>query len=264
MNQQKLHRKLEKRVPGLISIITVFAVVELAILLICIAYSANQDIIKIYDSDHTLIYEDNYNAGQITEFKKLYGISDFKAEGFTLARVGVDNQFPTRAWIALSICIPLFLILFVVFVVNVFTDIFDHKKESPPAEPAAKDPFTFEETRFEKLFSTLGRLNIYALGGTVILIAFLYWMIPDMILFLGKVSYKTVLELKWVLVVIAVFLGVYLIVKTILSHRTQAIIIQQQAEIQKNRDKLLITAKMDRHLLENSSHTNGSQPTDDA
>ncbi len=250
MSDKKLRELVENHVPGLFLIISIFALIEFGILMGCVASSANQNVVKIFNSKNELVYEDIYNMSYITEFKKISGIENFKEEGFVVTRVGVDNKFPTRAWIALSICVPLILILFVVFIVKVFADVFHSKKEEEEEHIKGNKDTDFEETRFEKLFSTLGRLNIYSLGCTVILIAFLYWMVPDLLVYLGKISYQTLSELKWVILGVVLFGGVYMIIKAFLSHKTKNEIIKQQAEIQKNRDRLAIENKIEKKLLE--------------
>lgn len=251
MSQEKLVETIESRVPGLFLIIFTFAMVELAILMICIGYSSNNHILKIYNPNNEIVYDDLYDERHIAEFKKLSGIENFKTEGYVLTRVAIENKFPTRTWIALSICIPLIVILFVVFVIKVFSDIFHTNEEETEKNKKDNLESDFEETRFEKLFSTLGRLNIYSLGATVIIVGLLLWMIPDLIIFLGKVSYQTISELKWVILGVVLFGGAYMILKAILSYKTKNEIIKQQADIQKNRDRLVIEAKLEQKLLEN-------------
>jgi uncharacterized membrane protein len=166
-----------------------------------------------------------------------------------VARTLVEKPFPTRTWIALSICVPLLLILFVAFVVRVFEDVFLFRKKAPDKSSSDDRKFDFEETRFEKLFSTLGRLNIYSLGATVIIAAFLFWMVPDLLITIGKISYQTISQLKWVLLSLILVGGIYVIVQAILSHKTKITIIEQQSEIQKNRDRLTIEARLETRLL---------------
>jgi len=254
MSDKKLRELVENHVPGLFLIISIFALIEFGILMGCVASSANQNVVKIFNSNNELVYEDVYNMSYITEFKKISGIENFKEEGFVVTRVGIDNKFPTRAWIALSICVPLILILFVVFIVKVFADVFHSKKEEEEERIKGNKGTDFEETRFEKLFSTLGRLNIYSLGCTVILIAFLYWMVPDLLAYIGKISYQTLSELKWVILGVVLFGGVYMIINAFLSHKTKNEIIKQQAEIQKNRDRLAIENKFEKKLLEDKQN----------
>lgn len=253
MNGKKLLNVIDRRVPGLFFIIFTFAVIEVGILMVCAGYSGNHHILQIYNPDNKLIYEDIYDERHIAEFKNIYGIENFKEEGFVLSRVAIDNQFPTRAWIALSICIPLVLILFVVFIEKVFTDVFNPETEAKEKSKKAGQYPDFEETKFERIFSALGRLNIYSLSVTVILTVFLYWTIPDLLRYLGKIGYATISEFKWVFLGIIIFSGAYMILKAFLSYKTRTEIIRQQAEIQKNRDRLVIEAKLEQNLLEDHS-----------
>ncbi len=136
-----------------------------------------------------------------------------------------------------------------VFTIKAFDDIFHSKTKTQRQEKKSSPDTTFEETRFEKLFSTLGRLNIYSLGGAVIFTVFLYWMIPDLIIHLSRISYQTIVELKWVILGIVLFGGVFLLVRVFLTFATRREIIRQQADIQKHRDQLTIENKLEQKLL---------------
>lgn len=249
MSGKKLIDLIDQHVPGLFFIIFTFAAIELGILVICAGYSGNQHILKIYNPESELIYEDVYDESHINEFKAISGISNFREEGYVLAREAVDNKFPTRAWIALSISVPLVLVLFVAFIVKVFTDVFHAKKESKKEGGKHTLYADFEETKFEKVFSTLGRLNIYSLGATVILMAFLFWVVPDVLQYLGAASLHTISEFKWIFLGAIAFAAAFIVFKAWLSYKTKNEIIRQQAEIQKHRDRLVIEAKADQKLL---------------
>jgi len=261
-SEEKLGKLVDKRVPGLFTILVTFAAIEFGILLVCLAFSPSRDIVKIYNAQNEVIYENDYNITHIREFKRVYGIKNLKENGFVLTRLKKESQFPIRAWIALSICIPLILVLFTAFIIKVFEDMFrqdkskgakkkksDKKDEDEDKNEDFDNP-DFEETKFEKLFSTLGRLNVYSLGTTILLAAFLYWMVPDLLVYVGKISYQTISELKWVILGVVLVAGFYLILKTILAHKTKNEIIRQQAEIQKNRDRLTMEAKLEFQLQE--------------
>lgn len=250
MSEQKLRKLVEKKIPGLFYIIAVFAMIEFGILVACLVTASSHTRVTVYDPDQKVVYEDVYNADALAEFRRVSGIDNFRAEGFTVARVLVEKPFPTRTWIALSICVPLLLILFIAFVVRVFEDVFLAKKKPLDKNEAESREFDFEETRFEKLFSTLGRLNIYSLGATVIVAAFLYWMVPDLLVTIGKISFQTLAQLKWVLLVLVLVGGIYVIVRAVLTYKTKIAIIEQQSDIQKNRDRLAIEARLETRLLE--------------
>lgn len=244
MSEKKLRNFVDSHMPGLFSIVTTFIIIEIIIFLICLVQTTDRDMVKITNSDNEIIYEDRYNAIDISEFKRLYGIRSFKEEGYTIKMYEIDNKFPTRAWIALSVCVPMIFTMFTVFLTRVFKDIFQPKNTRKRKKTQNKEG-PFEKTRLEKLFSTIERLNVYSLGFAVILFAFLYWVIPDLLIYVSKVSFQTIAELKWVILGLVVFAGAFLILKMILSYKTKVQIIKQEAEIQKNRDFLSIEHKVD-------------------
>lgn len=249
MIEKKMRQLFKYDGQNLMIILAALGLIELGILITCYLTSTQQDIVKIMNANNEVVYEDAYNLNNISQFKKIAGIHNFKKEGFVVIHKNVEGKFPTRAWIALSVCVPLMLILFVVFVVKVLTDVF-HWKITDEKEVEKDQSAGFEETKFEKIFSTLGRLNIYSLVGTVILAAFFLWMVPDLIIHLGKISYQTVSELKWVILCVVIFTGVILIVRAYFSYKTKIEVLKQQADIQKHRDQLVIGSKMDNMLLD--------------
>jgi len=204
----------------------------------------------------SLFFEDTYDYSDIAQFKGIIGIRSFKDTGYTVKRIGGKTPFPTRAWIALSVILPLMLVFFVVFMIKAFDDVFHSKTKNRRQEKKSSPDTTFEETRFEKLFSTLGRLNLYSLGGAIMFTVFLYWMIPDLIIHLSRISYQTIVELKWVILGIALFGGVFLLVRVLLTFATRREIIRQQAGIQKHRDQLTIESKLEQKLLESEIEKN--------
>jgi len=84
----------------------------------------------------------------------------------------------------------------------------------------------------------------------VIVAAFLYWMVPDLLVYIGKISFQTLAQLKWVLLGLVLVGGIYLIVRAVLAYKTRIAIIEQQSDIQKHRDRLAIEARLETRLLE--------------
>ncbi len=152
MSEQKLRKLVEKRIPGLFYIITVFAMIEFGILVACMVTASNHTRVTVYDPGQTVVYEDVYNADALAEFRRVSGIENFKAEGFTVSRVLVEKPFPTRTWIALSICVPLLLILFVAFVVRVFEDVFLAKRKSRKKEMGTPGNFILRKPGLKSCF----------------------------------------------------------------------------------------------------------------
>lgn len=258
MSEERLNKMIEGRFPGLFYMISIFALIEIAILMVCLYLAADQEWVTIYNPEKKIIYEGVYNEIRTTDFKRTYGIKNYKEEGYEIIRKTIDRPFPTRTWIALSVCVPLVPIFFVVFLIRAFDDVFGTKKSTGEDGDAKEEKHSdenkiFEETRFEKLFSSLGRLNIYALGAIVMLSAFFFWMVPDLLIVVGRISVHTILQLKWIILALVVVGGIILILRTIFAYKTQKEIIRQQTEIQKYRDQLAMTSSLERKLLEDKS-----------
>jgi hypothetical protein len=254
MSEETLKKIIEGRIPGLLYIILIFVLVELGILMVCLYLGSDQDMVTVYNPEKKIIYEGNYNQIRTTEFKYVYGIKDYKQDGYEIIRKTINRQFPTRTWIGLSICVPLVPIFFIVFLIRTFDDVFDIKKSKEEDDTKGKKQLEenkiFEETRLEKLFSSLGRLNIYSLGAIVMLSAFFFWMVPDLLIAVGRISVQTILQLKWIILAIVVVGGIILILRTIFAYKTRKEIIQQQTEIQKYRDQLAMHSSLEIKLLE--------------
>ena len=245
---------VDNYVPGRFTIVMILAVIEIVIFLSCVVVSHDKDIMKITNKDNEIVYERSYDAPNILEFKRLYGIRSFNKEGYTVKRYAMVIEFPARAWIALSICVPMALVMFIVFVVKVFADVDHLNFKNQGRRRNKKSTSGFEDTHFEKLFSTLERMNIYTLGFTILMVVFLYWVIPDLLIYVSKVSFQTISDLKWVVFGLVILAVVFLIFTIYFSHKTKTEFIRQQAEIQKNRDLLAIeNLNPDAKLLEDKS-----------
>lgn len=257
MSEERLKKTIEDRIPGLFYMISIFALIEIGILAVCLWLGANQEWVTIYNPEKEIIYEGVYNQIRTTEFKSIYGIENYREEGYEIIRKTIDKPFPTRTWIALSICVPLVPIFFIVFLIRAFEDIFGTKKskeeDGAKEEKHSDENKIFEESRFEKLFSSIGRLSIYSLGAIVMLAAFFFWMVPDLLIAVGRISVHTILQLKWIILAIVVVGGIILILKTIFAYNTRKEIIRQQAEIQKYRDQLAMSSSLERKLLEDNT-----------
>ena len=80
-----------------------------------------------------------------------------------------------------------------------------------------------------------------------------FWMVPDLLIAVGRISVHSILQLKWIILAIVVVGGIILILKTIFAYNTRKEIIRQQAEIQKYRDQLAMSSSLERKLLEDNS-----------
>ncbi len=101
--------------------------------------------------------------------------------------------------------IPVGAMLLFAFFVRTYQSLF-YKEEKMSHDPDLKEKEY--EYRFEKIIAAISRFNIFAIGFLIFLAVFLYWVIPDLIVYLGRVGTETMTRYKWIFLSAAViFLG---------------------------------------------------------
>ncbi|MGM0653995.1 MAG: hypothetical protein ACQETR_01520 [Thermodesulfobacteriota bacterium] len=111
--------------------------------------------------------------------KACTALKNYREKGYEIIRKTINNPFPTRTWIALSVCVPLVPIFFIVFLIPAFEGLFGIKKSK------------WEPSLCLRLF---------------------FWMVPDLLIAVGRISVHTILQLKWIIPAIVVVGGIILIV----------------------------------------------------
>jgi len=115
-----------------------------------------------------------------------------------------------------------------------------YKEEKMPHDPDSKEKEY--EYRFEKIIAAISRFNIFAIGFLIFLAVFLYWVIPDLIVYLGRVGTESVARYKWIFLSAAViFLGLiiwmiylrYLLAKKTIDSHTEIKKCRMQLEYDK-------------------------------
>ncbi len=146
-----------------------------------------------------------------------------------------DRPFPFRAWFVAAVGIPVGAMLLFAFFVRTYQSLF-YKEEKIPLDPDLKEKEY--EYRFEKIIAAISRFNIFAIGFLIFLTVFLYWIIPDLIVYLGRVGTETLTRYKWIFLSVAViFLGLIIwmiYLRYLLAKKT----IDSQTEIKKYRMQL--------------------------
>ena len=94
------------------------------------------------------------------------------------------------------------------------------------------------EYRFEKIIAAISRFNIFIIGFLVFLTVFLYWVIPNLIVYIGQTGTETIIRYKWIFLAVGiVFLGLFIWIiylRYLLAKKT----IDRQADIDKYRLQL--------------------------
>ena len=231
-------------------IFALLGVIEVAIMLVCWVASWDKSYVAVENSSGDIVYETSFltAANQLDKAKAIIEINN-NMEGATPYRLiskEITRSFPIVAWISASIAIPLAVIFLGAFVVRTYKEIVSEKDTDPSAThemalPGAEQGF--EKSRLENTFIRFSRLNIFALGGVIFVIAVLFWWIPDFVMGIGKYGITLVQEHPWVLYGLFGLTAIMLIINSVMKHRVSMEIIKQQADIQRKRDAYAMELK---------------------
>lgn len=208
---------------------------ELEILAVAVTKSGKKSMLEIRNNRGEIVYEaeGNYlSAFDQEAFEKTFG----PLTNFELRRVTREVLFPFRAWFTAALGLPLGGMLVFAFVVRAFVAVFHGDKK--PVETEAASAQQGYINRVERVLDKIGRLNIFTIGFFMFLVVIGYWIIPNVIVYVGKLGVETLHRYKWVflgglIVLLSVFVWViylrYLLAK---KH------IESQVELDKYRLRL--------------------------
>ena len=187
-----------------IIILVVLFLIELEIFAVAAMKSGRKSWLQVFDTKGNVIHETD--GQNLSEFNKYYFEKTFGPfEQYQVKLVTKDLPFPFRAWFVAAVGIPVGAMLLFAFFVRTYQSLF-YKEEKMPHDPDLKEKEY--EYRFEKIIAAISRFNIFAIGFLIFLAVFLYWVIPDLIVYLGRVGTETMTRYKWIFLSAAViFLG---------------------------------------------------------
>jgi len=207
--------------------------VEIEVFALAVMKSGRKSSLHILNPSGQMIYETDGN--NLSSFDKHYFEKTFGPfENYDVKLVTTEQPFPFRAWFSAAIGIPVGVVLLLAFVIKAFSTIFyGEQQESKPADTATGD-----ETRFEKMILRISRFNIFIIGFFVFLLIFSYWVIPNLLAYIGVKGIETISEYKWIVlggIVICLCLLVWIVyLKYLLAKKS----VEARTEIEKYRLQL--------------------------
>ena len=212
-----------------IIISVVLFLVELQIFALTAMKSGRKSWLQVMDANGNVIHETD--GKNLSEFNKYYFEKTFGPfEQYQVKLVTKDLPFPFRAWFASAVGIPVAAFLLFAFFVRAYQSLF-LKEEKIIDETDLKR--TEYEYRFEKIIAAISKFNIFIIGFLIFLAVFLYWVIPNLIIYIGRTGTETIIRYKWIFLAVGiVFLGLFIWIiylRYLLAKKT----IDRQAEIDK-------------------------------
>jgi len=235
MSEKSISSLIEENKTMFIIIAIGLFLIELEIFAVAAIKSGRDYRLQVLDKKGVLVHE---VAGKsLSDFNRYYFEKTFgPLENYDIKLVTDEIPFPFRAWFVAAVGIPVGIILLFGFVVKAYMTIFYGHHESKGSESDTKK--TGEETRLEELVESISRFNIFTIGFFIMLIILSYWIIPEMIVYLGKLGEETIQKYKWfflavIVIVVVVFIWV-IYLRYLLARKT----IESQVEIDKFRLQL--------------------------
>jgi hypothetical protein len=215
-------------------IAVILFLIELEIFALAAMKSGHKSWLQVMDDNGNVIHETD--GKNLSEFNRYYFEKTFGPfKQYHVKLVTKDLPFPFRAWFVAAVGIPLGAFLLFAFFVKAYQALFS-TEEHIADQPGSKK--MDHEYRFEKFIAAVSRFNIFIIGFLICLAVFLYWVIPNLIVYLGRTGAETITRYKWIFLSAGiVFLGLFIWIiylRYLLAKKT----IDRQAEIDKYRLRL--------------------------
>jgi hypothetical protein len=213
--------------------------VELEIFAMAAMKSGRQATVQVRDAQDNVVYESRssrLDAREKAEFESTFG----PLANYHVKMVTVQRPFPFRAWFAAAVGLPIGAVLLFGFFVKAYEALFFGGTRLPEGasrvQPESAD-------RFDRLMGRVNRLNIFAIGGFVLLFALGLFAVPHLLAEFGRHGIAVISKYRWVVLgIVAVLLGlvVWIIFLRYLLARKA---IETQGDVEKYRLQLEMLGK---------------------
>jgi hypothetical protein len=223
-----------------IIIAVVLFLLELQIFAVATMKSGRKSLMQILDDNGNVIHETD--GRNLSDFNKYYFEKTFgPLDQYEVRLETKEYPFPFRAWFVAAIGIPVGIVLLFSFVVKAYVSLFYGNEKNTDSSSLNAQA---DDTRLEIILSRISRFNIFTIGFLVFLAVFAYWVIPNLITFLGKTGIETLSQYKLFFISASlIFLG--LVVWVIyLRYRLALKSIESRTEIEKQRIQLMMTERI--------------------
>ncbi|MBN1932040.1 MAG: hypothetical protein JW786_10585 [Desulfobacterales bacterium] len=224
---------LEHKTMFIIVAVALF-MIELQILSVAVLKSGQKPLLQVIDDKGNVIHETN--GRHLSDFDRYFFEKIFgPLDQYEVRHITKEIPFPFRAWFVTAVGVPIGVVLLLAFIIKAWAALFYGEEQTEPKPEVNK---TEPKTRFESILSKISGLNIFVIGLLAFLAVFLYWVLPNLITYIGRLGIETLTRYKWV------FLGATLMLfglivwiiylKYLLAKKT----IDSQTEIDKHRLQL--------------------------
>lgn len=216
----------------LIIIIVGLFLIEMEIFALAVMKSGRKSWLEVIDANGNVIHETD--GKNLSDFNKYYFEKTFGPfENYEVRLKSQDKPFPFRAWFVAAIGLPIGAMLLFGFIVKAWVTLFKGGSTGESAVDAENK--TIHETRMEMVLDKVSRMNIFIIGFLIFIGVISYWIIPNMITYIGKTGIDTIVRFKWFFlsaIVVVMSIGMWIVyLRYLLAKKT----IESRTEIEKHR-----------------------------
>lgn len=232
MKTTRISNLIQENKTLFIIIIVGLFLLELEIFALAAMKSGRKSWLQVIDANGNVIHETS--GKHLSEFNKYYFEKTFgPLENYEVRLETREIPFPFRAWFVAAIGIPVGAMLLFGFVVKAYAAIFHGSElQGNESTPAGEPGY---ESRLESVLYRISRMNIFIIGFLIFVGVISYWIIPNMITYLGRTGIDTIIRFKWVFITlgaVVVGVGVWIVYLRFLLAKKS---IESRTEIEKHR-----------------------------
>jgi len=207
--------------------------IELEIFVLAAMKSGRKSVIQVKNAAGDVIYESDGN--NLSQFDRYYFEENFgPLDNYQLGLVAREVPFPFRAWFVAAFGLPVGGVLLFAFVVRAYLALFYPDQLNAAAHATDAEG----GSGLERFLLRVSRYNVFIIGFLVLMGILAYWVVPNVIVYVGRVSVETLVRYKWVFTAAAaVCLGLLIWViylRYLLARKS----IESRTEVEKHRLEL--------------------------
>ena len=207
--------------------------IELEIFVLAAMKSGRKSVIQVKNAAGDVIYESDGN--NLSQFDRYYFEQNFgPLENYQLGLVTREVPFPFRAWFVAAFGLPVGGVLLFAFVVRAYLAIFYPDQLNAASRTADSDG----GSGLERFLLRVSRYNVFIIGFLVLMGILAYWVVPNVIVYVGRVSVETIVRYKWFFIAAAAICLGLLIWVIYLRYLLARKSIESRTEVEKHRLEL--------------------------
>lgn len=236
MARKNISDLIRENKTAFIVIAVILFLLELEIFAVAVMKSGRKSWLEVLDDKGNVIHETDGRS--LSDFNKYYFEKTFGPfENYEVRLQRQDKPFPFRAWFVAAVGIPIGIILLFAFTVRAYLALFYGDEHEGAGGKGGWDASS-DANSLERVVSAVSGFNIFTIGFLMLIGVLAYWVVPNLVTYLGQLGVETLSRYKWVFITVAVVALLIFVWMIYLRFLLAKKAIDKQAEMNQYRIKL--------------------------